>query len=581
MTSLDPLVPGLIVLGLLTAALGVSALRERSTPGALPFTVLTFGVTVWEFGYAFQLATSDAARSLLWVEVQWVAVVVIPVAWLVFALEYTGHDRWVTPGSVGVLALEPVVMVGLVATAGHHDLMRVTAVDATTVWGALGGPAFFYHLVYSYVLLFLGTAVLIQLLRTTPEVYGDTTTALVVGVGVPWGANMAYWLSLAPAGIDLTVVGFAVSGITFGWVLFQRRLLDVLPVTPAVAHKELVDEMNDGVVTVDASGRIIDYNSSAERLLYSGEGDDADGGFDVFATDEVAGSPVRAALPPAAAPVVERAIEGERPPTKEVVLSTSDSKRYFEVQAEPLHRQSERPVGALVTLHDIHDRVLREQRLNVLNRVLRHNVRTQANLVFGHADRIRSAATSEGKDLETVVERTDKLAECALKLERWSAQARDIETMLEDDGEDRSAIDLVPIVEEVVAELRRAHPEAEITTTLPDRATATAHESLSEAITELLENAIQHNDERPHVDVELEVTGDGVEIAVVDDGPGIPEEERRVLDRETETDLNHGSGLGLWLVNWAVRASGGELDLDTDRSRGSEVRIDLPRASGV
>jgi len=580
MTALDPLVPGLVVLGLLTAALGVSALRERSTPGALPFTVLTFGVTAWEFGYAFQLATSDVARSLLWVEVQWVAVVVIPAAWLVFALEYTGHDRWVTPGSVGVLALEPLVMVGLVTTAGHHDLIRATAGDATTVWGVLGGPAFVSHLVYSFVLLFLGTAVLIQLLRTTPEVYGDTTTALVVGVGVPWGANMAYWLSLAPAGIDLTAVGFAVSGIAFGWVLFQRRLLDVLPVTPAVAHKELVDEMNDGVVTVDAGGRIIDYNSSAERLLGRGDGDGEDRS-GAFVTDDVVGSPVEEALPSAVPPLVGRAIEGERPPTSEVVLATPDSKRYFEVRTEPLHRQSERPVGALITLHDIHDRVLREQRLNVLNRVLRHNVRTQANLVYGHADRIRATATEEGTDLEDVVERTDKLTECASKLERWSAQARDIETMLEDDTEDRSPIDLVPVVEEVVAELRKAHPEAEITTTLPDHATATVHESLSEAITELLENAIQHNDERPHVDVELEITGDGIELAVVDDGPGIPEEERRVLDREAETDLDHGSGLGLWLVNWAVRASGGELDLDTNRSRGSEVRMDLPRGTEV
>jgi len=576
MSQVEPVAIASFVVAGLTAVIGGYALRRRSSPGAIPFSVLALAVTVWEVGYGLSLLGQGTGSGLLWAEVQWVAVVVIPVAWLVFALEYTGHDRWVTPGTLAVLSIEPIAMVGLIWTTGYHDLLSTAApAGARTVWGTVAGPALVYHLTYSYVLLFLGTAILIQLIRTTPELYGDTTTALVVGVGVPWGANVAYWLELVPAGFDPTPIGFAVSGVAFGWVLYERRLLEVLPVTPAVAHKELFDELTDGVVTVDAHGRIIDHNRAAGRLL------DEEAGGDGSTGEEYAGRRVEEVLPDQVVSVVERATDGGDPQSSEVVLSTGDDRRYFEVDAEPLRRRSERTVGALLTLHDIHDRVLREQRLNVLNRVLRHNVRHQSNLVLANADRIERELTGRPPgdgDVDEMLDRTDALRECADQLDRWGKQAREIEAMLETDDRHQSAVDLVPVVREVVSEFRRSHPDAEITTRLPDTATASVHSSLEDAITELLENAIQHNDDHPHVGVELARTDDGVELAVVDDGPGIPEGERKVLDEEVETDLTHGSGLGLWLVNWAVRASGGEVSFEADRSGGSEVRIDLPRA---
>lgn len=76
------------------------------------------------------------------------------------------------------------------------------------------------------------------------------------------------------------------------------------------------------------------------------------------------------------------------------------------------------------------------------------------------------------------------------------------------------------------------------------------------------------------------VTG-GVDclLTVVDNGNGIPPSERTVLEKETEEPLDHGSGLGLWVVAWAVRSLDGEISFDTS-SDGTEVRIRLPLSSG-
>jgi signal transduction histidine kinase len=68
-------------------------------------------------------------------------------------------------------------------------------------------------------------------------------------------------------------------------------------------------------------------------------------------------------------------------------------------------------------------------------------------------------------------------------------------------------------------------------------------------------------------------------VSVADDGPGIPDHERAVLTDGEETALEHGSGLGLWLVHWVVERSGGRLSFAENDPRGSVVRMDLRPAS--
>jgi signal transduction histidine kinase len=99
------------------------------------------------------------------------------------------------------------------------------------------------------------------------------------------------------------------------------------------------------------------------------------------------------------------------------------------------------------------------------------------------------------------------------------------------------------------------------------------------AVDNLLENAVVHGDSlTPSVSVTVRrrETDGTVDVVVADDGPGIPEQERQVLVDGRETPLEHGSGLGLWLVNWIVSESMGELAFDDNEPRGSVVTISLP-----
>jgi len=97
----------------------------------------------------------------------------------------------------------------------------------------------------------------------------------------------------------------------------------------------------------------------------------------------------------------------------------------------------------------------------------------------------------------------------------------------------------------------------------------------------LIENGIDHSDA---ADPRVRVGFDGIGpdrtavFAVSDDGPGIPDHELAVLERGEETSLEHGSGLGLWIVSWAITALGGELTFETDED-GTTVAVRLPGAT--
>lgn len=63
-------------------------------------------------------------------------------------------------------------------------------------------------------------------------------------------------------------------------------------------------------------------------------------------------------------------------------------------------------------------------------------------------------------------------------------------------------------------------------------------------------------------------------MEVEDDGPGIPREEIDVLERGEESDLDHLSGLGLWIIHWVVEESNGEIDIKT-KPEGTIISIKL------
>ena len=239
--------------------------------------------------------------------------------------------------------------------------------------------------------------------------------------------------------------------------------------------------------------------------------------------------------------------------------------------------------GFIVGVYDVRQRQAEARateltrQLTILNRVLRHDIRTNANIIQGNANLL----TSDAVDTD---EKADAIKRQATDLVELGEQARDIERVLIDGESDRDERDLSSLVETCCEQVRQDHPSAEVDVSLPPTLTVAAHPLLDSAVANVVENAVEHKDKpTPRVEIESAVVSrdgtDFVDLRIADNGPGIDEAEVEVLKRGYETDLEHTSGLGLWLVSWIVARSGGEVRFDENDPEGSVVTLRLRRGT--
>jgi len=268
----------------------------------------------------------------------------------------------------------------------------------------------------------------------------------------------------------------------------------------------------------------------------------------------------------------ERALEtNEQQSLDHRIAHANGNWRQFEMVIERLFEDTEEIV---ITATDVTESRRYEQRLQVLNRVLRHDLKNDTNVIGGYADLLRDHVDDEGGEYLDVIDR--KVG----TLTHLSDQAREIDVALHSD-EARAEIDLSRLVARLCESLESSFPEATVTLSTPDAAVVCADELLESAVRNVLENAVVHNDgEQPIVEVAVDPDGEGYRIAVADNGPGIPPVERSVFSEARETALEHASGLGLWLVHWIVTESGGELEIHTREPTGTLITMWLPAADG-
>jgi PAS domain S-box-containing protein len=232
-------------------------------------------------------------------------------------------------------------------------------------------------------------------------------------------------------------------------------------------------------------------------------------------------------------------------------------------------------VGAIGVGEDLTEASLREERLAVLTRVLRHNFRNDLNVVTGFTE-----LAIEEIDDPSLVSELERVLDTAERLLRVGETSRQVERLLADRPQSRP-MDLSDAVDEATATLPpELRERADIEVDVPSGITVSAVGYLAEAITELVDNAIRHNTAaRPSVSVTaVELPSESwTSLVVADDGPGIPPAERSVLTGE-ETPLEHASGLGLWYVNWIVTAGGGTFDITESKTGGTRIEIELRTA---
>lgn len=555
MYGLSPLSVALLAAVVTGTSAAILAWRERPEGGAGWLSLLLAGQVWWATFLVFELEATTLAAKAVWYDVQWIGVVVIPVAWVLFAFEYTGRDRYVTPGVLAALAVVPVVTLAVVATGDPGGLIQADADLAESATGSFlqvtPGPWYYVAAGYTYLLGLVGSVPILQLVRDDARPFRGQSAALLVGTAAPWGSSVLYLSgAVSLGGLDPTPLAFAVSGVAYLLALSRFRLLTLTPAPRRRARQLVFEQLHDPAFVVGTEGYVVDLNESAAEI---------------FGIDR------RAAVGERAVAIVPRYAElsDAADATSTVTIMGSNGRRPYEATIRDVSDAHDRSIGQVVVFHDVGEYIGQQQRLDVLNRVFRHDIRTETNLIQGYTDRLRSDPTNE-RALSVVEQSATRILELSERTRTASE--------LFDPVSETPPVSLACVIDGVVSDLRADHPSARVSVE-GEVPSVTVPAVVRVVVENLCSNAIRHNDaEAPGVWIRANGDGDWVDLVVADDGPGIDDAECDVLERGTETPLEHGSGIGLWIVKWAVDHVGGDIAFDRRDPRGTTVTVSVPKA---
>ncbi|WP_254764290.1 histidine kinase N-terminal 7TM domain-containing protein [Natrinema marinum] len=588
--------PYSIVLALslvVAAGTALSAWRTRPAAGATALTALMATVVVWLGTHILEIESTTLAWKLRWADVQWACAAVIPTLFLVFALEYTGKDRWLTRRRVGLLAIEPLIMIGLLTINGrthvlwgppHEKPIALGSWWTSSATVATSEPSIglFAHLGYATLCLAITSVLVVAVIARSQRLYRWQGVAVFVAIAVPWATAVLSASSLEIVGT--TPIGFTITGLAITFGLYRYRLLELTP----IARSEVVANLEDGVLVIDADRRVVDCNPVAREL---------------FASDRLVGEPVDTVVPIDVDTVIDaptdRNARDERsdPDTEDCIdqfsLEDGTDRRHYELSTSPIDDGRGQPIGWTVVVHDVTDRVRRARELERKNRrldefadVVSHDLRNPLSVSKGYLELLEEEYDPEY--VRTVAdshERMEQLIDDVLALARQG----------------RAALDLRPVsLADVATEAWSTVETDDATLSIASDGVCTADRTqLRQLLENLFRNAVDHGSTSPasqarqdavdhgraeprsdrvdagHGDdhtlvVTVETLDDG--FAVTDSGTGFGAEPARLFESGYTTS-DRGTGLGLSIVADICEAHGWSVTAAEDACGGARFEI--------
>ncbi|MFC7074070.1 PAS domain S-box protein [Halovenus rubra] len=323
-------------------------------------------------------------------------------------------------------------------------------------------------------------------------------------------------------------------------------------------HRKIIQTVDDGVYVLDETGHFELVNDAMTELT----------GYD---TEELLGEHTSYIK---SDEVVERAESTVRSMifdehedaevTLELDIQRSDGSEFPAEDHLTLlwDDDGERFEGTTGIIRNITERKQREQelqnlseKLEVLNRILRHDIQNDTQTIQLWTEEIQNELSEDHQETVRRIKQTNKHIQ-----ELTENSGALIQTLTQ--GELKTnPVHLDEIVRSELESARSRYPEAELTVdgSLTDTVVS-ANGTLSSVVRNLLNNAVQHNRGEMTVTVQLEQDDEFAQLCVLDNGPGVPDEQKDKIFGKGERGMeSEGTGIGLYLVNQLTQSYGGEV----------------------
>jgi PAS domain S-box-containing protein len=556
--------------------------RYRRRPTATSLVLVLAALVQWSLARAVELTAGDPTISRLFCDLKYIGLVVLPPAAIVFVLQYAGFIRRPSRLLLGVLAVEPVVVLVTLAIPSTHHLFHMFVPGSPGVVPTVRyGPIFWAHLVYFNAATWLCLAAFVETMARTSRPYRQSTL-LLGSLALPLGANLLTILNFERFGrVDLPPFAFLLTAVLITLAVFPLHLLDLRP----IARGRIFQTIGEGVVVLDLNGKVTDANLAAERLL---------------------GQPLaQVVCEPAArvAPAWSELLDRQLGNGGEVVEEVTAGGRTHEVTVSSLTDHLGLPTGRLVVARDVTERRRVEQQLRdslereqasarqlrALDRMkgtflqaVSHDLRTPLASVLGIAVTLqRHQQELDARDAADLLQR---LGKSARKMDRLLNDLLDLDRLAQPEvNPTREYVDLGDLVERVVmevsAELLDQRP---LHMDLRSLRLEVDPPKVERIVENLLANAARHTPPGTPVWVGVQSYDNGALLVVEDAGPGVPDQLRETIFqpfRQGPRPASHapGLGVGLALVRVFAQLHGGSAWVQDRRpGPGASFQVHLP-----
>jgi diguanylate cyclase (GGDEF)-like protein/PAS domain S-box-containing protein len=259
------LIPGLVGT---CASLWMAIITARKKPG-VGWQYLVCGglaVAAWCAGQVMWVLISSEQAALRITQLQYCAITLASLLWLLHALAQTGRRRWLRPHWIALMSVMPAItiVIALSYEPGYKNLLLrgFRLPPETVVPEAMHGPWFWLFMTHTH-LPFLAGCVLLLFHYAQSMQYRDELLIMAAFPLLLLGMNLLFISGHWPMPLDPSPLGFALGFSMFGWAMQRRGMFELRP----VGWRMAIESLEEGIVIVDATGRIIDSNPAALRLL--------------------------------------------------------------------------------------------------------------------------------------------------------------------------------------------------------------------------------------------------------------------------------------------------------------------------
>ena len=311
----------------------VYAWLHRDVKGARAFMLLMADVALWSlFTGGFDLSPSPQI-ALIWYKLRLLSVSTAPVLFLIFSLQFTDRDHFLSRGRGLLLFIVPFITqasLWLVPDFFVSDIILKLHGSLMVVESDVNQVGFYIHFVYLIGCFFTAIVLLIIAALQSEKVFRGQAVVLLLGV-IPTAVVSAVMASFfSRSNMQLVPLSLSLSGVILSWALFRYRLLDLVP----VAKTMLIRSMDDGLLVFDSRQRLVEMNPAAEMLLGH------------TAEQWIAGQAQTS-------PNLQLMVTLSQMQPGQMNIQLREEARHFEARAISLTDRRGRSSGRMVILHDI------------------------------------------------------------------------------------------------------------------------------------------------------------------------------------------------------------------------------------